>query len=501
MEKSPVVPKKFLIPFILVTILFPLWAFANNFTDPFVKVFKDVFNTSNDKAAWVQMAFYGGYATMAIPAAIFIRKFSYKAGILVGLLLFAAGALITIPAAQSVNFTLFIFAFYILTFGLAFLETTANPFILSMGSEKTATRRLNLAQAFNPIGSLVGAGVAAAVVLPSLDMAAFKHDVGSIQAELSPAESSQTEHYILPFLKHTPKENLNDPNVRNYLENTTVEDPAKLTEQTITAYQNGEIATFDGKSFVELQQHDLSIASTSYTILGITVLAVFLIFVFYKVPEQRHEKGEALNLGATAKRLFANSRYLGGVVAQIFYVGVQIMVWTYIFHYCENELGIDNATAGKHQIAALVLFLGFRFVCTFFLKYISPGKLLALLSVGGIATTLGAIYLSGMPGLYSLMGISACMSLMFPTIYGIALEGVGEDAKLGSAGLIFAIVGGAFMPKLQGMMIDSGDMFGLSATRASFYLPVLCFVIIAIYGLVFRSPRPEIHMTEPGEPI
>ena len=496
MEKQAVVSKKYLIPFILVTILFPLWAFANNFTDPFVKVFKDVFNTTNDKAAWVQMAFYGGYATMAIPAAIFIRKFSYKAGILVGLLLFALGALITIPAAMTVNFTLFIFAFYILTFGLAFLETTANPFILSMGSEETATRRLNLAQAFNPFGSLAGAAVAATIVLPSLDMASFKHDVNSIQTELSPAESQTTEHYILPFLKHTPDANLNDPNVRSYLENTKVDDPAKLTEQTITAYQNGDIATFDGKTFTEMQQHDLSIASTSYTILGITVLAVFLIFVFYKVPEQRHEKGEPLHLAATTKRLLSNSRYLGGVIAQIFYVGVQIMVWTYIFHYCETELGIDNATAGKHQIAALVLFLGFRFICTFFLKYISPGKLLGLLSLGGMITTLGAIYLGGMPGLYSLIGISACMSLMFPTIYGIALEGVGEDAKLGSAGLIFAIVGGAFMPKLQGMMIDSGAMFGLSATRASFYLPVLCFIIIAIYGFMFRAPRARINPLE-----
>lgn len=489
MEKQPVIPKKYLVPFILVTILFPLWAFANNFTDPFVKVFKDVFNTTNDKAAWVQMAFYGGYATMAIPAAIFIRKFSYKAGILVGLLLFALGALITIPAAASVNFTLFIVAFYVLTFGLAFLETTANPFILSMGPEETATQRLNLAQAFNPFGSLAGVAVAAFLVLPNLEMNSFKHDVGSIQSEISPT-TEQSEHYILPFLKYTPPENKNDENVRSFLESGAVQDPKEVTGEAITAYQNGEIATFDGRTFTELQQHDLGIASTCYTIVGITILAVFLIFVFYKVPEKkREEDNEALNLGATAKRLLSNPRYVGGVIAQIFYVGVQIMIWTYLFHYCENELGIDGSTAGRHYIAALVLFLSFRFICTIFLKYISPGKLLALLSIGGIVTTLGAIYLDGMAGLYSLMLVSACMSLMFPTIYGIALEGVGEDAKLGSAGLIFAIVGGAVMPKLQGMLIDGGSMFGLSATRASFYLPVLCFVIIAIYGFAFQRPR------------
>jgi len=172
------------------------------------------------------------------------------------------------------------------------------------------------------------------------------------------------------------------------------------------------------------------------------------------------------------------------------------MIWTYLFHYCENELGIDGSTAGRHYIAALVLFLSFRFICALFLKYISPGKLLALLSLAGIATTLGAIYLTGMAGLYSLMLVSACMSLMFPTIYGIALEGVGEDAKLGSAGLIFAIVGGAVMPKLQGMMIDSGPMFGLSATRASFFLPVACFIVIAIYGFIFRRPRPQVNPLE-----
>ena len=177
MEKSKVIPSKYLLSFCLVTVLFALWGFANNFTDPLVKVFKDVFAISNAQSSVVQMAFYGGYATMAIPAALFIRKFSYKAGIIVGLTLFATGAMLSIPAANMVNFWLFIVAIYILTFGLAFLETTANPYILSMGPEATSTQRLNLAQAFNPIGSLSGAFIAASFVLTGIQISDFKNDV------------------------------------------------------------------------------------------------------------------------------------------------------------------------------------------------------------------------------------------------------------------------------------------------------------------------------------
>ena len=487
MEKHPVVPKQYVISFILVTVLFALWGFANNFTDPLVKVFKDVFAITNAQSSFVQMAFYGGYATMAIPAALFIRKFSYKAGMVVGLSLFALGGMLTVPAANLTSFWLFIAALYILTFGLAFLETTANPYILSMGHESTSTQRLNLAQAFNPIGSLSGAFVVASVVLSGIQIADFKNDVAGYKEELSAIKAEKVELNILPFLKVEPRVLVKDEGIKAYVVEKTPEKTE--VDGALGDFREGVITSHDGKSFQEIQKHDLNLVSGTYMNLALVVLAVLIIFIIKKMPGSKDEGVEQdLDLKNTVGRLFSNPRYVWGVISQMFYVGAQIMVWTYIIHYAES-IGMDGATAGKHQLLALSLFLGFRFICTAFLKYVSPGLLLGALAFGGIMFTLGAIYLEGMTGLYSLMLISACMSLMFPTIYGMALEGVGEDAKLGSAGLIFAIVGGVWLTGFQGKLLDMDSVMGVESIRGSFYLTVGCFAIIAIYGFVFRTPR------------
>jgi FHS family L-fucose permease-like MFS transporter len=403
MKKDATVPAKYILPFIMVTSLFALWGFANDITNPLVKAFRDIFQISNAQSSLVQFAFYGGYATMAIPAAIFIRKYTYKSGIILGLALYATGAMLTVPASLMESFNMFLLGFYVLTFGLAFLETTANPYILSMGPEETATRRLNFAQAFNPLGSLTGMFVA----------------MFYIQKEL-------TGH----------------------------------------------------------RANDLEVVRTPYTVIGVVVLCVMVAFLLVKMPKQGDATGD-VRFVPTAARLLRNPNYVEGVLAQAFYVGAQIMCWTFIFHYAEDSLGMPADVASKYNIAAMIIFCSSRFICTYLLKFINPGKLLMLLAMGGIATTMGAIFLQGLPGLYSLVAISACMSLMFPTIYGIALKGLGEDAKLGSAGLIFAIVGGALMPPLQGILIDFGQVFGMSATRFSFFLPVVCFMVIAAYG--FRA--------------
>ena len=533
-ENDRVIPKEYFVPFVLVTTLFALWGFANNFTDPMVKVFKDVFAISNAQSAVVQMAFYGGYATMAIPAALFIRKFSYKSGIVMGLLLFAAGAMLSIPAASSVNFWLFILAIYILTFGLAFLETTANPFILAMGSEKTSTQRLNLAQAFNPIGSLTGAFVAASFVMTNIQVADFKADVTGFKSEIVQEDKAEVELPVLPFLKSKAKVLNKDKNVKEWISgfhNSAQDFENKLTpvleqdgfaqflpflngdlseegklekkgwfvdtamsgvvDKALGAFRDGEISTYQENKFEDLQRHDLGLVSRCYMILGFVVIGTLFVFIIKAMPDtsSSDEDSDNLDIGATAKRLFSNPRYIFGVIAQMFYVGAQIMVWTFIIQYAEKELGMDNATAANHQILALVIFLTFRFICTYFLKYISPGKLLATLAFGGMLTTLGAIHLTGMPGLYSLMAISACMSLMFPTIYGLALEGIGEDAKLGSAGLILAIVGAVWLTGFQGVILDFDSFMGTTATRGSFYLSFGCFVIVAVYGFMCRNPK------------
>ena len=459
--KDPVVPSQFVFPFVLVTTLFALWGFANDVTNPLVRAFKEIFLISNAQSSLVQWAFYGGYATMAIPAALVIRKSSYKSGIIIGLLLYAIGALLTIPASILMEFNIFLIGFYVLTFGLAFLETTANPYILSMGSPATATQRLNLAQAFNPMGSLTGMLVASMFLLPSLEVAKFRETEKAAHPEYSTMLPSEVDALITKALE-------------DYAEN-------------------------EKEAHAAMKAHDLKVVRTPYVIIAVIVLLVLAVFVVSKMPDTGQED-EKIKLVTLLKHLLFNFHYTGGVIAQTFYVGAQIMCWTFIIHYGMTLIGLSAASAQNWNIVAMSIFLGSRFICTFILKYLKPGLLLGILAIGGMLLTAGAIFLQGMPGLYCLVGVSACMSLMFPTIYGIALDGLSpNDAKLGSAGLIFAIVGGAFMPRIQGAMIDGDGMTiagqALESVRVSFFLPLICFVFIAIYGFLAHSMARKEHIT------
>lgn len=415
------VEKKYLVPFILITSLFALWGFANDITNPMVAAFQTLMELSAAKASLIQFAFYGGYATMAIPAALFIRKYSYKSGILLGLALYAIGAFMFIPAATYQEFTFFCISLYVLTFGLAFLETTANPLILSLGDPRTSTRRLNLAQAFNPMGSLSGMAVAALIVLPNL-ISDKRNAAGEV---------------IFHTLSETDK--------------------------------------------ASIRLHDLAVIRDPYVMLGLLVVIVFIVIACTKIPQTRGENVKSRNRD-TLLRLWNNKIYRNGVVAQMFYVAAQIMVWTFIIQYADH-LGIDKATAQKFNIGAMAFFLTSRFISTFLMRYINSRILLMYFGIGACITTLGTIFIQGIYGLYCLVAISGFMSLMFPTIYGIALEDVNqEDITLGAAFLVMAIVGGAVMPPLQGSIIDLGNVAGLPAVNASFALPLLCFVIVTLYG-------------------
>ncbi|WP_036155586.1 L-fucose:H+ symporter permease [Maribacter forsetii] len=422
-DKTPIVATKTLLPFILITSLFALWGFANAVTDPMVQAFKKVLELSNSQAAWVQMAFYGGYFCMALPAALFVRKYSYKVGVLIGLALYAVGALLFYPAAITEQFWFFCLGLYILTFGLAFLETTANPYILAMGDTKTATQRLNLAQAFNPIGLLLGLLVAQQFVL----------------------------------------KNLQSDDIENY---------SALSEAK--------------KSLIRTS--DLMVIRDPYVILGLVILAILVLIAVSKMPQSKGD-GSIPSLSHTFASLKKNKKYVFGVVSQIFYVGAQIMCWTYIYQYAE-AISMDSETAANYQIVAFILFLVGRVIGTYLLRFISSGKLLLAYAIAAIIASLGTMFLVGIVGLYCLVGLSLCMSVMFPTIYGIALENLEEEeSKIGAAGLVMAIVGGALMPGLQGKIIDIGgfgvddtQIMGLSEVNFSFILPLICFVVIAIYG-------------------
>ena len=420
--KIPVVPTTLILPFILITSLFALWGFANAVTDPMVTAFKKVLELSNLQASLVQMAFYGGYFTMALPAAYFIRKYSYKTGVLIGLALYAGGAFLFYPAAMTESFAFFLIGLYVLTFGLAFLETTANPFILSMGAQETATQRLNLAQGFNPIGLLGGILTAQYFVLKKLQ---------SVDVDFSTLSEAER---------------------------------------------------------IAIRTSDLMVIRDPYLALGLAVLFVFLLIFVVKMPEHKGEEVKK-SMSAIIKSLLKKANYAQGVLAQTFYVGAQIMCWTYIYQYAES-IGVDAATAGGYQFAAFVIFFIGRFICTALLRVINPPYLLLIFAVMAIAFTAGTIFIRGMYGLYSLLGVSFCMSLMFPTIYGIALNGLTEDeSKIGAAGLVMAIVGGALMPVLQGLILDLGgpgymdiNILGVPEVNFSFILPILCFAFIAYYG-------------------
>ena len=423
-EKLEVVPKKVLVPFILVTSLFTLWGFANAVTDPMVQAFKKVLELSNSQAAWVQMAFYGGYFCMALPAAMFMRKYSYKTCILIGLGLYAIGALLFYPAALSEKFWFFCLGLYVLTFGLAFLETAANPYALALGPKETATQRLNLAQAFNPVGLILGLLIAQQFVLK------------------------------------------------------------KLKSDDIV-----DFSSLDEASKILIKTSDLLVIRDPYVILGLVLIVVFILFAIIKMPQSKDESAMP-NISNTFSSLAKDKNYICGLLAQVLYVGAQIMCWTYIYQYAEG-LGIDGVSAGYYQMAAFVLFTIGRAIGTYLLRFMNSGKLLMYFALVAIAFVLGTIFINGSIGLYSLVGISFCMSLMFPTIYGIALGNLTEEqSKVGSAGLVMAIVGGALLPKLQGIIIDFGGsgvsdilILGVSEVNFSFVLPLLCFIYIAWYGM------------------
>ena len=413
----------YVLPFILVTLCFALWGFANDITNPMVKAFSKIFRMSVTDGSLVQVAFYGGYFAMAFPAAMFIRKFSYKSGVLMGLGLYAVGALLFFPAKLSGSFYPFLAAYFILTCGLSFLETSCNPYIMSMGTEDTATRRLNFAQAFNPMGSLCGMFVA----------------MNFIQARLNPLDTAQR-------------------------------------------------AELPASEFEAIKQADLSVLIGPYLIIGIVILAMFLLILFTRMPNNADQNHE-MNLGPTLRRLIRTKHYREGVIAQFFYVGAQIMCWTFIIQYGTRIFTAEGMSeqaaevlSQRYNIIAMIIFCCSRFICTFFLKYINAGKLLGILAGAATLLMAGVICLDGRVGLYCLVGVSACMSLMFPTIYGIALQGLGEDAKFGAAGLIMAILGGSVLPPVQASIIDKGVVAGMPAVNFSFILPLICFIIIIIYG-------------------
>lgn len=439
LKKIPVVSKELVFQFVIITILFALWGIANELTAPMVSTFKKVMpELSNLQASFVQMAFYFGYFFMAFPAALFIRKYSYKSGIILGLILYATGAFLFYPAAHYQSYTFFLVSLWIITCGLAFLETTSNPLILFLGHNETSTQRLNLAQAFNPIGAITGLILAQQLV------------IGSIKSN-------------------------------NY------------TPETFKALSSDELAS--------IREHDLNLISIPYIGLGIFVLIILIIIIFTKMPKTVYE--EKMSISESFKKLLANKNYKNGVVAQAFYVGAQILCWTFMYQYVDNinhTFGL-HITATNYNVGAMLLFLTGRWIGTAMMKNINPSKMLVYFGIGGMFCAAGAILLQGMLGLISLISISIFMSIMFPTIYGIALKDMGDEAKIGSSGLVMAIVGGALMPMLQASILDWGGpgfsdlkILGfIPEVNFSFILPLICLGVVTLYGYTSYNHSKKIN--------
>lgn len=433
----------YLIPFILVTSLFFFWGVANNMTDTLLAAFKNILEMTDFQTSFIQMAFYGSYACFALPAAFLIRKYSFKTGIIVGLALYSLGTFLFFPAGQAGSYSFYLFAIYILAGGCSILETTANPYILSMGRPENATLRLNFAQAFNPIGSISG------IILSQV--------------------------FILSHLSNNKS--------------------AMNANQLQTA-----------------QSTEMSAVTLTYMGVGVVLLAVLIIILFYKkMPANKDISGDSF--GSTVKRLIKKSHYSWGVIAQFFYVGAQIGVWSYTIRYVMKSLGLvdavtDNilpeqvklfiqnhsfwssiwqfdATTTAENIGnsfylfSLILFMVSRFIFTALMRYLRPGILLAIAATGAIIASAVAIFTTGMTGVTGLVMISFFMSLMFPTIYGIALEGMSEgESKVGGSFLVMAILGGALLTTGQGFLSTT-----FNSINISYLIPLVCFIIVGIYGL------------------
>lgn len=409
------VPPGILWPFILLTSCFAWWGLANNMTDTLLAAFKRIQSMSDFQTSLIQIAFYGSYFCFALPAAIFIKKFSYKAGVLLGLSLFSLGGLLFYPASQTMVYWHFLAALYILAGGLSILETSANPYIIVLGPEATGTQRLNLAQSFNPIGSIMG------VVISKI--------------------------WILSELRE------------------------------LSAEQRGALPSAE---LERIQMGELEAVMGPYVVVAIGMLAIGGLIWFCRMPnssDQGNGEETKLNLGATLGRLVKNPRYMTGVVAQFFYVGAQIGVWSFTIRYVMKELNLNEEQSSSYYIAALVLFAASRFVCTGLMTVYAPGKILMTLAVLAMICTAGVIWMGGTVGVYSLVGISGCMSLMFPTIYGLAVRGLGADTKIGGSGLIMAILGGAVITAVQGQVSD-----GTGNINLSYLVPLACFGVIALYA-------------------
>lgn len=390
--------KRYTIPFILVTSLFFLWGIANILNSALIAHFQPVFQIGRAEALLVETAFYFGYFTIALPAGLFMEKYSYKKGILIGLLLYALGALLFIPAAYMLTFGFFLIALYIIASGLAFLETAANPYVTILGTPETSVQRLNFAQSFNGVALVVGPVIAG---------------------------------------------------------------------QFIFAGNEGAMATIAEK------QSAAEAVIFPYSMIAGAVLLVALLFFLTKMPEPAKTGAIKFN-----KSIFKKKHLMWAVLAQLFYVGAQAGIWGITINYIIELIpGTSREVAsGSFMAVGTFLFVAGRFLGTWLMTFIKDHKLLTLYGAAASLLCFMGVFAEGNIAVYAVLGTNFFMSIMFPTIFALGVKDLGEHTKLGSSFIIMAIVGGAILPPLMGLMADT---IGI---QRSFILPALCFLVVLYYG-------------------
>ena len=409
---AQIVSRSTIIPFALIVTLFFLWGVANNLNDILITQFKKVFTLSDFQAGLVQSAFYLGYFLLALPAAVFMRRRGYKGAVVLGLLLYACGAFLFWPAAQLHTYGLFLLALFVIASGLAFLETSANPFVTVLGPASSAARRLNFAQAFNPLGSITGVLIG--------------------------------KHFIFSGIEHTPAE------------------IASMTDAARAAYFAGESRA------VQLP----------YLVIGIVVLCWALFILAARFPEVSRQAADAGTGAAHLGNLRRNRSFVLAVVAQFFYVGAQVGIWSFLIRYVQGTMpGTPEKIASNFLAASLVAFALGRFAGVALMRRFSPTRLLGLFAIVNVVLCAVAVGMPGHPGAYALVASSFFMSVMFPTIFALGIDGLGDDErKLGSALIVMAIIGGAFLPAVMGATSD------FSGIHVAMSLPLVCFAVVLAFA-------------------
>lgn len=418
-EKAPLVYPKMWVLFAVLICCFTAWGVAADLTTPMVAGFKRIFEMNTFQASLVQLAYFGAYFLLALPAAFINQRFGYKAGLLSGVLLAAAGAIAFYPASKIMTYEAFLIALFAIAAGCSILETSANPYVMSLGPEETATRRLNFAQAFNPVGTNIGVLLAATLILPKLD---------------EPVNMASM-------------------------------DPAQ--EQTVRAGQLGAVMG-------------------PYLGLGFVLIAIGLVIAIKKSPTivEEFESGDTGDQSAF-RILMSNKRYVFGVIAQFFNVAAQVCTWTYLIQYSQQALNGSLQLGGYLLQVSLIVFLISRFIMTWVIGKIRATKVLTVLGALAVVLCVFAMFSPNVAGVVALVAVSFCLSLMFPTIYGVALTGLGPATKFGAAGLVMAIVGGAIMPLIQGAILDA------TSPAISFIVPAVCFAVVTAYALFDLKAAPH----------